>query len=283
MTNAPTNDDASAKKPIRWMLLVLLWAWALVMFIVVDLFLDVEEFDHVRPRTRGYRGMRRAAHEMVGTKYDDPVEAAEIVAGFVAPKQPEPEKKKHRGRILHRYLPRSSSSTSVRHGTYTQWNDPPEKGAGELLKGMRHGTWVWRWPSGDVREERHYDRGILNGKVTSWYEGGQKKAEEEYRLQKPVGTWKTWHPDGTLAAQETYENGVLQGEVRQWHADGTVAGEAVYEHGAPQGKLTTWHANGMIKETGSFAEGKRDGVWMTYGPDGEVVKQVFYTLGKKTH
>ncbi|MHC4974273.1 MAG: HEAT repeat domain-containing protein [Planctomycetota bacterium] len=50
-------------------LLVLLWAWALLMLVVVDLFLNVDELDNVRPRAPLYRGMRRAAHGMVGERY----------------------------------------------------------------------------------------------------------------------------------------------------------------------------------------------------------------------
>ena len=56
------------------MLLILLWIWVLCMVVVLDLFLNVEEFDGFRPRARLYRGMRVAAHEMVG----EPVEDAEF-------------------------------------------------------------------------------------------------------------------------------------------------------------------------------------------------------------
>jgi hypothetical protein len=51
---------------VRPLLLVLLWIWALCVFLVVDLFLNIEEFDAIRPRASLYRGMRYAAHRMVG-------------------------------------------------------------------------------------------------------------------------------------------------------------------------------------------------------------------------
>ncbi|MHC5011611.1 MAG: hypothetical protein ACYTG6_11790 [Planctomycetota bacterium] len=55
---------------VRFRLLLLLWAWAGCVFLTLDLFLNVEEFDAVRPRATLYRGMRVAAHRMVGERCD---------------------------------------------------------------------------------------------------------------------------------------------------------------------------------------------------------------------
>jgi hypothetical protein len=57
------------KPGVRWTLLVLLWAWALCMALVLDLFRNVEAFDRIRPDTRLYRATRFAAHRMVGEPY----------------------------------------------------------------------------------------------------------------------------------------------------------------------------------------------------------------------
>jgi hypothetical protein len=56
----------SRKSRVRARLLILLWIWAATVFVVVDLFLDVDAFDGFRPRSSLYRGMRVAAHRMVG-------------------------------------------------------------------------------------------------------------------------------------------------------------------------------------------------------------------------
>lgn len=57
---------------VRPLLLVLLWIWGASCFLVVDLFLNAEELDTARPRSRLYEGMREAAHEMVGEPYSCP-------------------------------------------------------------------------------------------------------------------------------------------------------------------------------------------------------------------
>jgi HEAT repeat protein len=69
-----TSDDAHAlprKRRVRWTLLALLWVWAILIFLMVDLFFNVDEFDAIRPRAEVYRATRYAAHQMVGEPYVD--------------------------------------------------------------------------------------------------------------------------------------------------------------------------------------------------------------------
>jgi len=49
----------------------LLWVWVICVVLTLDLFLNVDEVDAIRPRAKLYRGMRIAAHKMVGEPYDD--------------------------------------------------------------------------------------------------------------------------------------------------------------------------------------------------------------------
>ncbi len=59
----------SPKPRVRKTLLVLLWIWAACIFLTLDLFVNVSQFDAVRPQARIYRGMRAAAHKMIGEPY----------------------------------------------------------------------------------------------------------------------------------------------------------------------------------------------------------------------
>ncbi len=73
-------DEGGKPRRIRPVLLVLLWVWAACIFVVVDLFRNVSEFDDVRPRSKLYEGMREAAHELSGERYDRPAEFETAVA-----------------------------------------------------------------------------------------------------------------------------------------------------------------------------------------------------------
>ncbi|MEE8104180.1 MAG: hypothetical protein V3T86_01445 [Planctomycetota bacterium] len=61
--------EHTGKQRIRPRLVILLWIWAVLIFTVVDLFLNVTEFDAVRPQVRWYRAARFTAHKMVGEPY----------------------------------------------------------------------------------------------------------------------------------------------------------------------------------------------------------------------
>jgi hypothetical protein len=60
-----------ARRRVRPTLLVLLWIWALCVFVVIDLFRNVPAFDRIRPSADVYRATRFAAHKLVGEPYLD--------------------------------------------------------------------------------------------------------------------------------------------------------------------------------------------------------------------
>jgi hypothetical protein len=68
-----------SRSRFRGVTLVLLWVWAILVFVVIDLFFNVEEFDAVRPRNSQYRAIRYVAHQLVGERYpeDDEFSALE--------------------------------------------------------------------------------------------------------------------------------------------------------------------------------------------------------------
>jgi len=69
-----TKTGRQVPKPrrrVRPLLLVLLWIWAVCVFLVVDLFLNVRALDGVRPDSDWYRATRYAAHKISGRTYLD--------------------------------------------------------------------------------------------------------------------------------------------------------------------------------------------------------------------
>ena len=80
------KTEQGTRKRIRATLLALLWVWAICIFLVLDLFLNVAEFDRVRPRAESYRAMRFVAHQMVGEPYREDDEFAAAAASEAAPR-----------------------------------------------------------------------------------------------------------------------------------------------------------------------------------------------------
>lgn len=106
------------KRKVRWTLLALLWAWAGVMFLVVDLFASPEEFDRMRPDSDLYRATQVVAHEMVGRDYDEtPISGPQV-------------------------LRRAQRDTNLpRDGKWHEWHENGQVALeGRFKHGLRHGA-----------------------------------------------------------------------------------------------------------------------------------------------
>jgi antitoxin component YwqK of YwqJK toxin-antitoxin module len=266
-------EKKKGTRRVRPLLLVLLWVWAGCVFVVVDLFRNVEEFDAVRPRSQLYHGMQRAAHELVDTPFDErelPRDGTESGFGEFQEK-----------RRLRRPIPLKRDWYWVDHGTQAQRRDPIGRAEGELRDGKREGRWTWTRYDGTLREERHYRDGRLHGRTACDYENGRPESEEHYEKGEPDGPWKQWYPGGGRALEESYRRGVLHGTAHRWHPNGELAGEARFQDGVPVGTATFWHANGRKALEGEFRDGKRWGRWRRWDTAGAIVEEPEYLDGKK--
>jgi antitoxin component YwqK of YwqJK toxin-antitoxin module len=260
------EGERTPRRRVRPVLLVLLWVWAILVFVVVDLFRNVPAFDRIRPEAKLYEGMRKAAHEMVGEPYrgplGDPRAPARAVAtarnGTVGYDDPERARREPAGeRSVYRDLRRVGVQRSAAGG-YTKWNDPGNgPGRGAMRDGQRDGLWTWDWPDGGKRETREYRRGVLQGTVTAWYRNGTKQVEERYGNGVPEGAWNWWFPDGRSAI------------------------EAIYANGRLHGRITKWYENGQVALRGELREGEREGDWTEYDEAGNETRRAVYMAGRQ--
>jgi len=272
------------KRRVRPLLLVLLWVWAACVFVTLDLFLNVPEFDRLRPRARLYEAMRWSGHEITGEPYEVGLESGGGAgAAFTASREEDEETAIEPGtRRVEPVLCRHGDvSAAARDGGFTEWNDPGgTPGRGEYVDGRRHGMWAWNWPDGSKRETREYKNGVLHGKVASWYQGGQQQVAEEYADGKRHGEWRSWYPSGKPASEEHYDNGRIQGTLVQWHENGQKAGEAEFVAGSSVGPFVRWHANGAKAEEGFFLDGRKEGPWVAWDEGGNPTSHEVYVGGK---
>ncbi len=67
----PCQAKDARKRRVGVRLLILLWIWAACVFLILDLFFNVGALDSIRPRSRSYRAVRFAAHELAGERYEE--------------------------------------------------------------------------------------------------------------------------------------------------------------------------------------------------------------------
>ena len=184
------------------------------------------------------------------------------------------------------------------------------KGKTTYRLGVPTGRGVELYEDGQVKEEIDYAAQGRDRKVTRYYDaaGQPRQAEEQYKNNHPVGTWREFYPDGKTPRQvETYAaNGKLTGERLTYFDSGKVQirqefdinglqtglGQEYYPNGQPRkeanylkgllaGEFHEFHEDGSPAVTGQYKNGKQSGQWTYYKADGHSIeRQVTYRDGK---
>ena len=263
MKSAPANG----KSRTSWRLLVLLWIFGVCVFLVVDLFLNVAEFDEVRPDWQIYRATRFVAHDMVGEKYEGGSIANEVAA-ITSNSSRKP----------------ASTGGRPRNGHWRElYADGTVAVQGSYRNGKRHGEWIWRHTDGTLAEREMLIDGLRVGEVVRFHENGTKAAEGNYENGKRAGDWCEWHANGKVAAAEHYVDGKREGRVEYLHANGTASQRGSYAADLAVGRWETFHTSGRPAFDGDYLEGARDGVWVVWADWGKVIREDVYDHGKRTN
>ncbi|MGW8465060.1 toxin-antitoxin system YwqK family antitoxin [Pseudomonas sp. CLCA07] len=100
--------------------------------------------------------------------------------------------------------------------SYERWNEDGVK------------TVRWQW------DEKHREQGDFE----EWYENGQLKNQKTYKDGKLEGYLRTWYEKGQMNTSVEYKDNLTQGIGRFWAQDGTLSLECHYEAGERQGECT---------------------------------------------
>jgi len=117
------------------------------------------------------------------------------------------------------YLDDKKHGTWTTYNTYTYESCDNDWSEGDVINAKKEGWWVESnvdprlvddFKATASRTQGNYINGKQEGKVTWWYENGQKQKafESNYINGEPDGTWTLWDEDGTIKKVENYQNGV---------------------------------------------------------------------------
>jgi antitoxin component YwqK of YwqJK toxin-antitoxin module len=110
----------------------------------------------------------------------------------------------------------------------------PHTGVLEIVEwrdGRRHGR-TQAYDHNDVlREEAHFERGVLSGMRTYWHPNGDKQRELSYAGGLRHGPERGWHAGGMLAFDGTWVDGDRSGTWIWYAEDGQRVREEDWERG----------------------------------------------------
>ena len=126
--------------------------------------------------------------------------------------------------------------------------------------------------------------------VKEYWPNGQVKSERTYQDGKLEGISKEYGEDGTVLSEENYENGKKNGISKLYYTDGTLRMETNYQDDLKDGLETTYLRWDNKKTVALFEKGKamntkrydeegrlRDELIFMYGEQGTwIVRQILY-------
>jgi len=211
--------------------------------------------------------------------------------------------------LTKRVAPRTG--TAALDGPATSYYESGKvKGKTTYRLGVPTGHGLSYFESGQVKEEIDYANQGRDRKVVRYYDapGQPRQAEEQYKNNRPAGTWRELYPDGKTPRQvESYAasgkltgerltyfdtgkvqtkqqfdiNGLQTGLGQEFYASGQPRKEANYLKGLLVGTFQEFHENGSPAVAGQYKNGKQSGEWTYYKTDGHSIeRQVTYRDGK---
>lgn len=147
---------------------------------------------------------------------------------------------------------------------------------GIIINDKRSGLYEGYWSNGQLREDRYYVGGDLNG-PRKFYDPEGNLSMIEYYDMGVVYRIETYH-DGKMV--QFYDSPNLLEPIKAYYPSGKLAYSINRTGMHNQGKATWYYGNGQIETEGNFVDGLQDGVWSYYYPNGQLSRIMHYELGK---
>jgi antitoxin component YwqK of YwqJK toxin-antitoxin module len=168
-----------------------------------------------------------------------------------------------------------------------------------VLYTQNEGIVVTKYPSGAIKTEGNYIKGVRDGLWVWWYEG---EVFEDYGEDGKPNTQDKGESNGVWDSTETvvldldsdtffdppqkmregfYIEGNRENLWTYWYANGFRKEESNYTIGKLNGSLIRWHDNGNKSDEGTYTEGKQEGTWIKYYDSGTKMEQTKYFDGQQ--
>jgi len=111
---------------------------------------------------------------------------------------------------------------------YEKFTDVPFNGMvtgseqGAFKSGVKDGSWLWYWSTGQLAQKGNYKNGKWNGVWVTYYKSGKLSSKGNYKNDVTEGAWAYYYDNGQLDFKGNYENGKKEGAWVGYNEDGTV-------------------------------------------------------------
>lgn len=180
---------------------------------------------------------------------------------------------------------------------------------GEVLNGMKNGTWVENHPNTDlphfiiqykdgkkdglymefdkqanIIKKIDYKNDMIDGQSCVWYKGGRLSCKQEYKEGKQDGRSIICYDNGFLQEESDYKDGKRHGTTIWYsYADKMQGNKAVmytYQNGLFEGLQETYYDDGKVKSQKMFSNNVANGAAIEFYEDGSIKSECTYKNGE---
>jgi uncharacterized protein len=152
---------------------------------------------------------------------------------------------------------------------------------GEFYDDSLHNTVKGFYMNGVTQYVKHYNRGVRNGDVISYFDNGKTEQIATFVNDVPDGPVVAFYPDSILRYIKEYKMGVPNGRFYAFHRNGCAASEDYYRNGEHDSISRVWDAVScnLIAES-SWKAGKKHGTFIQYNAFGDTLRIENYANGE---
>jgi antitoxin component YwqK of YwqJK toxin-antitoxin module len=159
------------------------------------------------------------------------------------------------------------------HKTYFDNNRRKLRYEFNILKGVKHGSYIEYFVNGHIKINANYENGKLDGFHKEYYEKGGLKYESNYSNGVQFGETKSYYDNGNVYRKFNLSNGEYEGEIKEFKKNGDL------KFICNNDKYTFYKKNDIACEF--EYDGKQPkGIWKNYRNDGTIEYELDFNLIK---
>ena len=145
------------------------------------------------------------------------------------------------------------------------------------------GTFVRKYPNGQLRCISNYRNAIQEGLQEGWHENGKLQYRVNYIAGwKKNGLQEYWFENGQWRLKLNYKDDKEEGLQEEWWENGKQQYRKNYKDGTEEGLQEYWYENGQIKHIENYKSGRKDGVQEYYNTEGSLTEEYYLNSNKMT-
>lgn len=118
-----------------------------------------------------------------------------------------------------------------------------------------------------------YNHILCDGNIKETYPSGALKAEYNFVKGLPHGTSTIYFENGKVKEIRNFNNGLKHGEWITFDEKGNKTAIAYYHHGLKDSTWMVWDENGVKRFEFSYNKGQKAGTWLMYDEKGAIAQE----------